>query len=68
MTDRHLISVHELKAAGALDVPPSWRKFLGGKDPQKKNHTKMLWDEEEADQEEEVAAEKTLDDESGKQE
>ena len=26
---RHLISVDELRAAGALDVPPSWRKSLG---------------------------------------
>ncbi|MCC7087459.1 MAG: hypothetical protein IT427_20845 [Pirellulales bacterium] len=25
-----LISVHELRAAGALDVPPAWRKSLGG--------------------------------------
>jgi hypothetical protein len=26
----HLISVDELRAAGALDVPPAWRKSLGG--------------------------------------
>ena len=26
----HLISVDELRAAGALEVPPSWRKSLGG--------------------------------------
>jgi hypothetical protein len=26
--DRHLISVDELRAAGALDVPPAWRKSL----------------------------------------
>jgi hypothetical protein len=25
----HLISVDELRAAGALDVPPAWRKSLG---------------------------------------
>ncbi len=31
MKDRHLISVDELRAAGALDVPPAWRKSLGGK-------------------------------------
>jgi len=32
-TDRpHLISVHELRAAGALYVPPSWRKSLGGEE------------------------------------
>lgn len=29
MTDRHLISRDELLAAGALDVPPAWRKTLG---------------------------------------
>lgn len=27
----HLISVDELRAAGALDVPAAWRKSLGGK-------------------------------------
>jgi hypothetical protein len=26
----HLITVDELRAAGALDVPPAWRKSLGG--------------------------------------
>jgi hypothetical protein len=26
--DRHLISVDELRAAGALDVPAGWRKSL----------------------------------------
>jgi hypothetical protein len=25
----HLISVDELREAGALDVPPAWRKSLG---------------------------------------
>ena len=25
----HLITVDELRAAGALDVPPGWRKSLG---------------------------------------
>ncbi len=29
MKDPHLISVDELRAAGALDVPASWRKSLG---------------------------------------
>lgn len=29
MKDRHLISVDELRAAGALDVPAAWRKSLG---------------------------------------
>jgi hypothetical protein len=27
--DQHLISVDELRAAGALDVPAAWRKSLG---------------------------------------
>ena len=27
--NQHLISVDELRAAGALDVPPAWRKSLG---------------------------------------
>ena len=26
----HLISVDEMRAAGALDVPAAWRKSLGG--------------------------------------
>ena len=30
MKDPHLISVDELRAAGALDVPAAWRKSLGG--------------------------------------
>jgi hypothetical protein len=30
VTDPHLITVDELRAAGALDVPPTWRKSLGG--------------------------------------
>ena len=29
MEDRHLITVDELRAAGALEVPPAWRKSLG---------------------------------------
>ena len=29
MKGQHLISVDELRAAGALEVPPSWRKSLG---------------------------------------
>ena len=28
MADPHLITVDELRAAGALDVPPGWRKSL----------------------------------------
>lgn len=29
MGDQHLITVDELRAAGALEVPPAWRKSLG---------------------------------------
>lgn len=29
MKDQHLITVDELRAAGALDVPAAWRKSLG---------------------------------------
>jgi hypothetical protein len=29
---RHLITVDELRAAGALDVPAAWRKSLGGEE------------------------------------
>lgn len=28
MADQHLITVDELRAAGALDVPAAWRKSL----------------------------------------
>jgi hypothetical protein len=30
---KHLISVDELRAAGALDVPAAWRKSLAGEEP-----------------------------------
>ena len=29
MKDQHLITVDELRAAGALEVPATWRKSLG---------------------------------------
>ena len=29
MKDQHLITVDELRAAGALEVPKAWRKSLG---------------------------------------
>lgn len=45
MKDRHLISVDELRAAGALDVPASWRKSLGGK---RELSTRLLWDDDAA--------------------
>lgn len=47
MTDPHLISVDELRAAGALDVPPAWRKSLTTERPQR---TKSLFDDEDDEQ------------------
>ena len=32
LTGPQLISVDQLRAAGALDVPPGWRKSLGGQE------------------------------------
>lgn len=47
MTDPHLISVDELRAAGALDVPPAWRKSLTTERPQQ---TKRLFGDEDEEQ------------------
>lgn len=44
MTDRHLISVDELRAAGALDVPPAWRKSLA---PARKKKERLLFDDDD---------------------
>jgi hypothetical protein len=47
--DPHLISVDELRAAGALDVPAAWRKSLG---VEREPIPRMLWDDDvAADQE-----------------
>ncbi len=35
--DQRLISVDELRAAGALDVPASWRKSLGAESPKRED-------------------------------
>ncbi len=46
MADPHLISVDELRAAGALDVPESWRKSLA---PVKESRQRtLLFDDEES--------------------
>ncbi|MFT3878493.1 MAG: hypothetical protein QM703_02400 [Gemmatales bacterium] len=45
MKDPHLISVDELRAAGALDVPASWRKSLG---EEERDLFSGLFDEEES--------------------
>lgn len=46
MKDRHLISVDELRAAGALDVPPAWRKSLSAGIPQRDLFSDLIDDEE----------------------
>jgi hypothetical protein len=40
ITGPHLISVDELRAAGALDVPPAWRKSLGADAPPNVNSSR----------------------------
>jgi len=42
--DQHLISVDELRAAGALDVPAAWRKSLG---EERRDFLPGFFDEEE---------------------
>ena len=48
MTDRHslshLITVDQLRAAGALDCPPSWRKSLSAGLPPKKKERDLFSD------------------------
>ncbi len=46
MKDRHLISVDELRAAGALDVPPAWRKSLSAGLVQRDLFSDLIDDEE----------------------
>jgi hypothetical protein len=43
--DQHLITVDELRAAGALDVPASWRKSLG---PEERDLFSDLIEEDDA--------------------
>jgi hypothetical protein len=45
MTKPHLISVDELRAAGALDVPPEWRKSLSVE----RKHYPLFGDDDEDD-------------------
>ena len=49
MVDQHLISVDELRAAGALEVPPGWRKSLQAE----RDRSPSLFKDEEADSEDE---------------
>lgn|GEM_PF-2646340 len=42
--DPHLISVDELRAAGALEVPPAWRKSLAG--PQERKQFSLFGDDD----------------------
>lgn len=44
--DRHLISVDELRASGALDVPPAWRKSLSAGLVQRDLFSDLVEDEE----------------------
>ncbi len=44
--DRHLISVDGLRAAGALDVPPAWRKSLSAGLVQRDLFSDLVEDEE----------------------
>lgn len=49
MVDQHLITVDELRAAGALDVPAAWRKSL----QVEHNTAPSLFADEDADSEDE---------------
>lgn len=53
MKDQHLISVDELRAAGALDVPASWRKSLGAEQPRERDLFSDLVDDDDASLDEE---------------
>ncbi|HEY2840926.1 MAG TPA: hypothetical protein VGJ26_17345 [Pirellulales bacterium] len=48
MTRPRLISVDELRAAGALDVPPAWRKSLSRKrtDKRKERNLTLFGDDD----------------------
>lgn len=62
MKGKHLISVDELRAAGALDVPPAWRKTLGVERDQFQG---LLWEHDDpADEEEEPTSPDPDDEES----
>ncbi len=47
MKNPHLISVDELRAAGALYVPPSWRKSLGKAEPEPDLFSNLVDEEDE---------------------
>ena len=47
--DPHLISVDELRAAGALEVPPAWRKSLAG--PKERTQFSLFGEDDELDEE-----------------
>jgi hypothetical protein len=50
--NQHLITVDELRAAGALDVPPSWRKSLAVE----RDFVPGLFDDDETHEEEQEPA------------
>lgn len=56
--DQRLITVDELRAAGALDVPPAWRKSLGNEPKRNQGLLPGFENEDESDsQPEDCAAE-----------
>lgn len=60
--DRHLISVDELRAAGALDVPAAWRRSLstgalGGERPAQRDLFSDLEDDDSPSPEQPARAE-----------
>ncbi len=56
----HLISVDELRAAGALDVPPAWRKSLNDE----RDLFSGLFDDEASSSEEKESTEDVSDDDT----
>ena len=50
MTEKRLISVDELRAAGALDVPAAWRKSLGNAEDSPQQPKLPGFDDEPEDQ------------------
>ena len=65
MREKHLISADELRAAGALDVPPAWRKSLGVVRDQKQG---WLWNDEPPSDEEEPTSSDDDDDDDDESE
>jgi hypothetical protein len=54
--DRHLISVDEFRAAGALDVPPAWRKSLAPQSEERHLFSGLSEDDDADAQEQQATA------------